>query len=107
MEGYKIRLFEEQDCLANKVDKIEKFMITEEFHKLNFKLRWLTKLQSYHMHLYFKYLKKRMSILCSIEDVEEYANMVYAKEQEEDKKKEEKPKKDKKRKTTKKEKKDA
>lgn len=101
MEGFKIRLFEEQDELALKVGKIEQFMISEEFDTLSFKLRWLTKLQSYHMHHYFKVLKKRIAILCTTDDVEEYANMIYMKEKEEAKKAA-KPSKEKSRKTTKK-----
>jgi hypothetical protein len=105
MEEFKLRMFKEQDYLVDKIEKLERFILTKEFRKLNFKLRWYTKLQLHHMYLYSKYLNKRTDYMCTMDDVEEYANLLL-KEGEETLKKE-KEAKETKRKPVKKTKKNA
>lgn len=103
MEGFKFNLFAEQEYLDSKITKLEKFVLSDEFKKLNFRLRWLTKLQYSYMKYYFNCLTKRIALLCTIDDLEEYANSKHVKE--EVSIVEEKPKK--KKKLNKKEEKDA
>jgi hypothetical protein len=104
MEEFKLRMFKEQDFLGDKIEKLERFILTKEFRKLNFKLRWYTKLQLHHMYLYSKYLNKRTDYICTIDDVEEYANILL---KEEEALKKEKETKETKRKPVKKTKKNA
>ena len=105
MEAFKIRLFEEFDLLAEKINKLEEFMTTDEFKCLKLKLRWLTRLQHSHMIHYLNCLQKRMNILLTVDDYEDYA--LYLENKEKATKEEHKDvKKKSKRKTTKKEKKD-
>lgn len=80
MEEFKIRLYDEQSALADKFNKLEEFINSDEFHKLNFKLRWYTKLQYYHMTHYFNCLTKRISIICTIDDLEDYVAIVAERE---------------------------
>lgn len=82
MEVFKIRLFEEFGALADKIEAIEQFMHTDEFSHLKFKLRWLTILQHSYMTHYLKCLQKRMNIILTMEDYEDYANYLEAKEKE-------------------------
>lgn len=80
MEEFKIRLYDEQSALAEKFNKLEEFIDSDKFHKLSFKLRWYTKLQYYHMIHYFRCLTKRISMICTIDDLEDYAAIVEERE---------------------------
>lgn len=68
-----MRLFEEATYIDNKIALLERFIGTDEYNALSFKARMYLHIQLFFMRQYYCCLSQRMTMHCTVEDVENYA----------------------------------
>ena len=76
MEDFKVRMLDEANSLWAKINNLEKFLTTNEFANLSWKVRISTRLQLFVMRRYYFWLSQRINLLCTPEDIAEYNNPV-------------------------------
>lgn len=80
MEDFKVRLLDEVCILEDKIHKLEAFVTNKEtFSKLSFKLRVATRLQLFFMRHYSLCLAQRIDMVCTPDDIADYATPQTAK----------------------------
>lgn len=73
MENFKIRLMDEAQSLWEKIGALEDFITTrDEYYDLTFKQKFAMRMQLFFMRRYYFWLCNRISMHCTLEDMEEY-----------------------------------
>lgn len=74
MEGFKVRLMDEAQMLWEKIVGLEDFIATRnEYQEFTFKQKFAMRMQLFFMRRYYFWICNRISMHCTLTDVEEYS----------------------------------
>lgn len=73
MEDFKVRLMDEAQMLWEKIVALEDFITTrDEYKEFTFKQKFAMRIQLFFMRRYYFWLCNRISMHCTLAEVEEY-----------------------------------